>query len=411
MKTAAIIAEYNPFHNGHALHIERTRQQAGATHVVAIMSGDFVQRGSAACADKRSRAIMAVRGGADLVVELPLPWAMAGAETFARGGVGLAAALGCVDILSFGSECGDLEQIRRAAAMADSPEVNDALRKRLAQGENFAAARAQALADVSPECAGIMSGPNDLLGVEYCRAIDALATGIQPFCIRRVGGGHDDREHYEPGQPVSASYIRTLLRHKVTARHTSHFLKEFMPPTSIDVLNELGEESIDPDISKIDRTLIYELRRMSPEQIAALPDVSEGLEHRIAECAANISGTDAGFVRLSDEIKCKRYTHARVRRILFSAVLGLTAGDSAGTPPYIRVLAMNRRGQEILAASAVARGEKGLPVITRYAQTASLDERGRRVFELCANAADVYGLMLDRIRPAGADRAYQLPVE
>lgn len=407
MKVAAIIAEYNPFHNGHALQLERTRELTGATHIVAVMSGDFVQRGDAACADKRTRALMAVRGGADLVLELPLPWAMAGAETFARGGVGIAAALGCVDVLSFGSECGDIDLIRRTAELSDSEDARRILRDRLDSGASYAAARGAALADISPECAALLSSPNDTLGVEYCRAVNSLAPAIQTVCIQRTGAAHDSCS-VDDGQPVSASFIRSLL----SAGEDISVLSGFMPRTSVELLREAAEKGRAPaDIGRIDRMLLHRLRTMTSEQLAQLPDVSEGLEHRIADCACRMSGDDAGFERLCSEIKCKRYTHARLRRILLSALLGVTAADSEGTSPYIRVLAMNRRGQEILTASAAARGEDGLPLITRYAQVSGLDERGQRIFRLCANAADLYGLLLPAIPIAGSDYAYRLPVE
>jgi len=407
MKVAAVIAEYNPFHNGHALHLERTRELAGATHIVAVMSGDFVQRGDAACADKRTRALTAVRCGADLVLELPLPWAIAGAETFARGGVGIAAALGCVDILSFGSECGDIGLIARTAALTDSGEALLRLRERLDGGASFAAARSAALAQIAPECAALLSEPNDTLGVEYCRALSVLAPHIRPFCVQRTGAAHDSASARE-GQPVSASYLRSRL----SAGEDISALEGFMPAAAVQLLRETAAAgSCSADLRRLDRALLLRLRSMTAEELSVLPDVGEGLEHRIADCARRMSGTDAGFMRLCDEIKCKRYTHARLRRILLSALLGITAGDSDGTPPYLRVLAMNRRGQEILAAYAAAKGESGLPLITRYAQVSSLDGHGRRIFELCADAADVYGLLLPTVPPAGSDRAYRLPVE
>lgn len=407
MKVAAVIAEYNPFHNGHALHLERTRELAGATHIAAIMSGSFVQRGDAACADKRTRALMAVRCGADLVLELPLPWAMAGAETFARGGVGIAAALGCVDILSFGSECGDIELIRRTAALSDSEDSLRLLRKYLSGGASFASARSAAIADISPECAAILSSPNDILGVEYCRSINTLAPNIQPFCVKRTGAAHDSLTA-DSSLPVSASYLRRRLAENCD----SSLFERFMPEAAAALLREaVQERRATADIRRLDRALLHCLRTMSADQLSALPDVSEGLEHRIADCARRMSGADAGFDRLCDEIKCKRYTHARLRRILLSALLGITAADSAGTPPYLRVLAMNNRGREILTASSAARGETGIPLITRCAQVSALDERGRRVFELGASAADLFGLLLPEVTPAGSDYAYLLPVE
>ncbi len=405
MKTAAIIAEYNPFHRGHALHIERTRAQAGATHIVAVMSGNFVQRGDAACVDKHVRARMAVRGGADLVLELPLPWAMAGAQTFARGGVGIAAGLGCVDILSFGSECGDVERIRRAAALSESESALEQLRAGLEQGMTFAQARAQSLMSIDDDCAVLLSNPNDTLGVEYCRALEQYAPHVQPFCVKREGAAHDSQDAGDTGAPVSASYIRRLIKDGKMADIEQH-----MPAKAYKLLCEAADDGELPTyLSSLDRALLMVLRSMSVDQLAALPDVTEGLEHRIARCAAEISGSDAGFERLCDEIKCKRYTHARIRRVLLAALLGLTAEDSLGTPPYLRVLAMNRRGREILAAASQT--ENALPVITRYSQVSGLDERAQRIFRLETYAADIYGLTRPDLPPAGTDITARLTVE
>ena len=412
MKVAAVIAEYNPFHNGHALHLEMTREMTGASHVAAVMSGDFVQRGDVACMDKRSRAIAAVKGGADLVLELPLPWAMAGAETFARGGVGIAAALGCVEVLSFGSECGKIELIAETARLLDSDEARQTLRGKLEEGKSYAAARALSLYELSPACAELLSSPNDTLGVEYCRALNKYAPEIVPFCVRRLGAEHDQMAPEDKGLPVSASYLRMLLKRFAVFNDATAGFEAFVPPGSLQAIQQAENEGrLMPEISRLDRALLMKLRRMTAEELAALPDVGEGLEHRIADCAARASGADAGFASLCDSIRSRRYTHARVRRILLSALLGVTAADSEGLPPYIRVLAMNSRGKEILAASAAARGESGLPVISRYAQVSELDDRGKRIFRLGSDAADTMGLMLREITPSGSDMAYRLPVE
>lgn len=405
MKAAAVIAEYNPFHRGHALHLERTRTQAGATHIVAVMSGNFVQRGDAACVDKHTRARMALRGGADLVVELPLPWAMAGAQTFARGGVALAAALGCVELLSFGSECGDGELIRRAAGLCETPEALQRLHEGLEQGMSYARARAYSLSEIDPDAARVLCDPNDTLGVEYCRALEQLAPHISPFCVRREGAAHDSAQAADAEMPVSASFIRSVLDGGDVSSLCRH-----MPADAFALLEEAVLSGSAPArLSRLDRTLLLTLRSMTSQQLARLPDVTEGLEHRIARCAAEMSGSDCGFERLCDEIKCKRYTHARLRRILLSALLGLTAAHSMGTPPYLRVLAMNRRGRELLSAKQQCGAP--LPVITRSAQVTELDERGREIFNLETAAADIYGLTLDSVPEKGRDVSRRLWVE
>ena len=201
MATAGIVAEYNPFHRGHAWHIARTRRTLGAdTAVICVMSGHWVQRGECALTDKWSRAALALSDGADLVLELPTPWAMASAESFARGAVGLLAATGVVDVLSFGSETGELAPLRAAAAALDGPDYPERLRAGLARGLSFPAARQAA---VGAYC---LASPNDNLGVEYLRA---LPSGMEALTIPRRGAAHDGPA---AGGFASASELRTLLR-------------------------------------------------------------------------------------------------------------------------------------------------------------------------------------------------------
>ena len=205
MKAVGIVAEYNPFHGGHQYQIRKIRESCGAdTPVVAVMSGDFVQRGEAASYDKFTRAEAAVRGGVSLVIELPLPWSLSSAEGFARGGVGLLGATGVVGALSFGSESGNLSAIEKTAAVLDTPEYNEALKAMLAGGTPFAAARAGAARALLGNTAAVLNTPNDLLAVEYLRAAAKLGHTFKYIPIRREGSVHDGAG--------SASELRALLR-------------------------------------------------------------------------------------------------------------------------------------------------------------------------------------------------------
>jgi len=384
MRTAAIIAEYNPFHSGHMHHIAQTRRQLGATHIIAIMSGNFVQRGDCACVSKFVRTRMALLGGADLVLELPLPWAVSGAEKFALGGSAIADALGCVDMLSFGSESGDIELIKAAAHIVDLPEMSAAMRDGLSRGETFAAVRQHAAEQLLPGAGAILSSPNDTLGMEYCRALSRLSSSIEPLCIKRVGAAHDSSANAEH---VSASFLRSALK---DGRPLTHIPEDIRSP-----LDDAAVAGAAPAlIDQLDRTILYRLRQMSADEIAQLPDISEGLENRIYKCVR----TASSFEELCSNIKVKRYTHARIRRIIISALLGLTAQDTNGTPPYIRVLGMNQRGREILRAASPA-----LPVITRYADVKSLDTRGQRIFSLEKQAGDIFALSTPSPLPCGMD--------
>ena len=223
MRTAGIISEYNPFHRGHAWQICELRRRLGAeTAVVCAMSGSFVQRGDFAVMRTHARAEAAVRGGADLVLELPLPWAIASAEGFAAGGVGVLAATGAVDTLVFGSECGDTETLKAVTAALESESFAAYLRQGLQEGVSFAAAREAAARKLLGEKAAVLAQPNDILGVEYCKAIARQAAALMPLALPRRGVGHDGgaAEGF-----ASASHIRELLINGACA-------DEFLTPES-----------------------------------------------------------------------------------------------------------------------------------------------------------------------------------
>ncbi|MBR7150147.1 MAG: nucleotidyltransferase family protein, partial [Oscillospiraceae bacterium] len=210
MAVVGIISEYNPFHLGHAWQIAELRRRLGAdTAVVCAMSGNFVQRGECAIMEKHARAEAALHGGADLVLELPLPWAISSAESFAAGGVGVLAAAGVVDTLAFGSECGNGERLMRLAERLLSEEFSAALKARLGAGTSYASARAAAMRDLVGDEAALLERPNDILGVEYCKAIQAGKVPMSVLALERRGADHDGgaKDGF-----ASASFIREKLR-------------------------------------------------------------------------------------------------------------------------------------------------------------------------------------------------------
>lgn len=391
---AVVIAEYNPFHNGHFYHIERTKSEFGATHVVAVMSGNFVQRGECACVSKWVRAKMALDGGADLVIELPLPWAMSTAERFAQGGLYLADALGCAELLSFGSECGDTSLISRAAQAADSPEVTELMRQKLAEGMSFACARQLAVCSLLGESiAGVLSSPNDTLGVEYCRAISRIGSSLRPVCIRRIGDAHDA----ESGGGVFASAMR--IRSMLASGENPGGI---MPEKCARAIAEAAADGDAPaDMARLESAMLYRLRTMTPEDFALLPDISEGLENRIYSCVRQAKS----IPELIDAIKSKRYTHARIRRILTGALLGLRRSHGEGNPPYIRILAMNSRGKEILSAA-----KPSLPVVSRAADFSKLSEKANELFKIEQLAGDIFALATPNTGGCGSESRHGIIV-
>lgn len=376
METAGIVAEYNPFHRGHAWHIAETRRRLGGdAPVVCVMSGHWVQRGECALADKWLRAALALDRGADLVVELPTPWAMASAESFARGAVSLLAATGVVDVLSFGSETGELAPLEEAAAALDAPDYPERLRAALGRGLSFPAARQEAAG------AACLSAPNNNLGVEYLRSLRALGSTIRPLTVPRQGAGHDGPA---AGGYASASELRRLLR---AGRG-----EEAAPYLTAPWSGELA------DMQHIERAVLSRLRTMGEGDWAALPDGggAEGLPSRLAKAAREAVSLE-DFYTLA---KTRRYPHARLRRLALAAFLGLRAAERPAAPPYVRVLGLGSRGRVLLRRM---KDTCPLPVIVKPAQAREMDGPARTLFESEARYTDLYGLCFPAPRPCGAE--------
>ena len=373
MNICGIVCEYNPFHNGHRYLIDVCRRKLGAdSAVVCVMSGDFVQRGEAAVYCKHDRARAAVAGGADLVIELPLPWSLAPAERFARGAVGLLGATGCVTHLVFGSESGDLAALRETAALLLEPETDALLRAELESGISYAAARQKAVEARSGKAAIALTQPNDILAVEYLKALALQGLDITPLAVRRCGAGHDERS----GDAFPSA---AMLREKLRAGET---LRPWMPEAAFAAL-ENGAGPLDAAL--IGTALLSRLRFLPEAAFAALPDVSEGLENRLSRAARTAPTMEA----LEDAASSKRYPRARVRRLCVSAALGVRAADGEGIPPYLRVLAANRTGLSLLRE--MERGAS-LPLLTKPAHAHALGAAAERVFSLGAAAADLCAL-------------------
>lgn len=398
MRIAGIIAEYDPFHKGHAAHIAATKAGDGgkATHVVAVISGNFTQRGEPALLSKFTRAEMALAAGADLVLELPLPWAMAPAENFAAGGVAILKALGCVNLISFGSECGDMNILKTLATLSETPAYQSALRSFLASGLPYAAAsQAAATSIVGETAAAALSSPNNTLGLEYLRAVSRQEVNFEAFTLLRQGALHNENA---PNQGfASASLLRSLvLEGKIDQA------AEFMPnETAVLLKNAIAAGDAPADKTILQNTVPALLRRMTPEQFTALPWLSEGLENRLY----SVSRTATNYNDILEQLKTRRYPMARLRRVIWSAVLGMTGEDTTGLPPYIRVLGMNARGREILSVA-----KPTLPILTRTAQLDELNDRCRRVFEIECTATDLHALTRSTPAPCGTDYTYKLRV-
>ena len=385
MKICGIIAEYDPFHTGHGRQIEEVRNILGHDcAVIVAMSGNWTQRGGPALVDKHTRAHMALMGGADLVLELPLPWAVSSAERFARGGAAILNATGIVTHLCFGSECGTLAPLARAAQALDSEEYFIHLHTGLDQGLSFPAARQQAAQFLIGADADCLSFPNNNLGVEYLRALDRLNSDITPITIRREGAGHGQTP---AGGFASASW----LRQQIPAGNWEE-VSPYVLPEALALLRKTPFANY----NRAERAILYQLRQLSPDELAALPDCGEGLCNRLYQAIRQGTSSE----EILTLVKTKRYTHARLRRILLWAFLGLNASDRLETPPYLRVLGMNSTGRTLLRSMSE---QASLPILTKPAHVRNLSTEALRLFEAECRATDLYGLCLPEVPPCDSE--------
>ncbi len=387
MKISGIICEYNPFHNGHLYHIEQTRRN-GATHIVAVMSGNFVQRGDVAVINKFERAKAAVRCGADLVIELPVAYCLSAAEIYARGAIYILKGLGCVDELSFGSECGDIsmlsEAVKATFACAKRPELEELMKR----GNSYPKALQILIRqNYGDELAALFSYPNNVLAIEYLKAMVAVKLKIRPFTVKR-DAGHNAQVPI--GNVASASLIRQLMENQ------SDDFDELVPDVSAEVLSACASTGMTARFENLERILLYRLRTATAEELLSLPEVGQGLENKILS-ARNETSLESMLLAM----KSKRYPMARLRRILLDLVIGIKPGDTETPPPYGRILALNERGRDILTAAKQA--GTTLPFATSLSKLADLGGACKECSDLEARATAVYGLAQRSINPADAD--------
>ncbi|MBQ8781906.1 MAG: nucleotidyltransferase family protein [Oscillospiraceae bacterium] len=395
MKTYGIICEYNPFHNGHIYQIEETRKH-GADHIVAIMSGNYVQRGDVAIVDKFERARIAVQHGADLVVELPVTYSVASAEMFARAGVMMLGALGCVDGISFGSECGDIELLRNAAMASFSAATPEKIKPMLEKGMSYPEAVQQSIMNEhGPIIAGVFDSPNNTLAVEYLKAIKVLGLEMDTFTVRRKGAAHDS---FEASEGIASG---TMLRDMI---ENEEDISAYVPKEMADAVARYADEEHLAYFDNLERELMYILRTVSPQYIADTPDVAQGLENRIIQAGRAANSVDHFF----DLTDTKRYTQAKFRRVLLNMFLGIRKSDLQMPPAYGRILAFNEKGAEIIKAAA-EKAEKEPNKFT-IPFTHSLKElldmkipQITRQAEITCRATDLYMLASRDVRPCAAD--------
>ena len=384
MKIYAVISEFNPFHNGHK-YLIGTLKKDGDSAVAAIMSGSFVERGDVGIINKYARAEAAVKSGCDLVLELPAPWCFSGAEFFALGGVSLANSLGVVDALAFGSEAGDVTELTKCAGKLASREFSEALIE--ARGSrpdmNAAALRADTYKTLYGENA-LLGGSNNLLALEYIKALSMLDSKIQPFTVKRSG------EDYNSGKLCgicSASAIREAIS------NGREDFTDFMPESSADILRrEIGSGRL-YSLSRLDTAVIARLRTCSPGELSDIMEISGGIENRLCSLANEHRTVDA----LVSAVRDRHYSASRIRRALISAMLGVRMRDAESPPMFTSVLAANQKGRKVLS---LARKRTSIPILSTISASKDLSPpakeqfdihmKAERLAELCCKNAPKY---------------------
>lgn len=383
MNIAGIICEYNPLHNGHAFHISETRKQLGGNcGIICAMSGNFVQRGDFALFDKNARASAAVLCGADLVVELPTVISLSSAERFAEGGVRLLDALGICTHISFGCESGELGVLSAAACALSSENASKFIIEELQSGISYAAARQRALERITGDTGSILRNANDTLGVEYLRAMNRFGSQMKPVCVKRTGGEHDGKE----GMSASAIRDAIFLGNNAWVNVPEKARKIFEC--------EMSEGRAPVTMHSCETAILSKLRSMSRNDYKKLPDASEGLAGRLARFAYS----EPSLEGVLQKTKTKRYTMSRLRRMVMCAYLGITSKDTFQSPRYIKVLAANERGCELIRR---AKNVSKLPIITKPASALHAGGYVSSAFIREAKFTDMYVLA----RPKSAMRS------
>lgn len=397
MKTVAIICEYNPFHNGHKHHIDQIRRELGEdTRIIAIMSGSFTQRGESAIMDKGDRARCAVLSGVNLVLELPFPYSAASAELFARAGVAIADRLGIVDFLSFGSESGDISALTSYAELSSRAEYTELVAKMLDNPENAAMGYPRvcemAFDALYGKSCGMSLTPNNILAIEYIKALNAFDSKIKPHTVARKGAAFNEATVIDGEALQSASAIRK------EALSENFSALEFIPDEAKPIILDAIKRGAFPcDMEKLAPAVISFFRLSPTDADVEIHDAKGGLYNRLKAASLEANSISA-LVRLSET---KKYTNARILRTVWSSFFGVTSSDVRCLPEYTQILAFDGIGRACLKE---IRGLTQISVLTKPADTEGLSDIGRRQKALSDKADSIFHLT----RPEAVSGAYSL---
>ena len=402
MNVVGLVTEHNPFHNGHLYHVQEARKACDADLVISVMSGHFLQRGEPALFNKWARAKMAVLAGVDMVIELPTAFSVRSASAFARGAVEILNATGIVSHICFGSEAGCLDELWPAARLlADEPPVfKQKLASFLDQGVSFPKARAMAIADYlaaddrDGASANLYSSPNNILGIEYMKAIESTGSHIKPVTIKRIAAGYHDSEieDYSGLEDYLAIASATSIRQELSfTNELNRKVSTVVPKTTLETMEQEIASGHGPVfLANYATTLFYLLRTRPKEWLAEIYEVTEGLENRLHSMAQSAESVEG----LLKNLKTKRYTWTRLQRILSYIMLEYTKSlahtfDQTG-PLYLRILGLSDKGRRILKT---VKKQGNLPVITRTAPFLHNTDSLAVMLKFDVKATDIYALL------------------
>ncbi len=374
MSVIGIVCEFNPFHNGHKYLIDSVKTENDIA--VAVMSGNFVQRGESAIFPKETRVRAALLSGIDIVLELPFVYASASAEYFAFNAVKILSDFGC-DKLAFGTENADIESLNKAVDVLLREDFNNEVKKFYDDGVSFPVARQMAFDEFDVGCD--ISTPNNILAIEYIKAIRKLNADIEPITVNRKGAGYNDTKAI--GEFASATYIRQLI-------YKNESFEKYIPDCLLNLYNDDIKDGKYVSIEKFDLAAFSVLRSKLGDDLTNIANMGEGLDNRIKSAVKN----NTQLSKLYDEIKTKRYTHTRIKRAVLSTILDVKSTDLEISPPYCRVLGFNTKVSNKMGE--LAKNSK-LPFVAVYSDIVNLSSKNaNRVFELENKSTDFYNLIL-----------------
>lgn len=383
MVTVAIISEYNPFHLGHEYHIKKIREEFGDdTQIIAIMSGNYTQRGEIAFADKYLRAKLAVLSGVNLVLELPFPYSMSSAEFFASAGVHIANSLGCVDYLSFGSELGDIEALTKIAKKLSSKKYKEALKEKIASNENAKSGYPE-LCEITynslyNETLGNIFTPNNILALEYIKSLNAAKSKIKPHTVKRSGAGYNESEIAKNGLPSAMAIREKTAKGDISAL-------DYIPNIAKKELLGALQKEFPTSAEKLDSAIISTFRLNSPTAKSNIHDAAGGLYNRLHSASFEADSIQS----LTALCETKKYTTARIKRAIWYSYVGVTSSDVKSKPEYTSLLALDGVGRKVLKTIKKC---GIIPIVTKPSCTDNLSARAKMQKALSDKADSVFQL-------------------